>query len=346
MASKLGMVVLLISGLFAARCAAVVTTGEPVVAGLSWGFYDTSCPSVEGIVRWHVTEALRRDIGIAAGLVRIFFHDCFPQGCDASVLLTGSQSELGEIPNQTLRPSALKLIEDIRAAVHSACGAKVSCADITTLATRDAIVASGGPYFDVPLGRRDGLAPASSDKVGLLPAPFFDVPTLIQAFKDRNLDKTDLVALSGAHTIGLGHCGSFNDRFDGSKPIMDPVLVKKLQAKCAKDVPVNSVTQELDVRTPNAFDNKYYFDLIAKQGIFKSDQGLIEDAQTNRTAVRFALNQAAFFDQFARSMVKMSQMDVLTGNAGEIRNNCAAPNRRSSDLLNAADDDQGFAADA
>jgi peroxidase len=65
--------------LCAGLSAATVTVNEPLVAGLSWSFYDASCPSVEGIVRWHVTEALRRDIGVAAGLIRIFFHDCFPQ---------------------------------------------------------------------------------------------------------------------------------------------------------------------------------------------------------------------------------------------------------------------------
>ncbi|KAG8043991.1 hypothetical protein GUJ93_ZPchr0458g22624 [Zizania palustris] len=311
-ASKLSMVLLVISaGLGTARSAA---TGEPVVDGLSWDLYDESCPSVEGI------------------------------GCDASVLLSGTNSEQLEAPNQTLRPSALKLIEDIRAAVHSACGPKVSCADITSLATRDAVVASGGPYFDVPLGRRDGLAPASSNLVFDLPAPVFDVPTLISSFNNRSLDKADLVALSGAHTIGLGHCSSFSDRLvPGAQPPMDPALVEKLKAKCAKDVPAGTVMQVLDVRTPNAFDNKYYFDLIAKQGIFTSDQGLIEHPETKRMATRFALNQAAFFDQFSRSMVKMSQMQVLTGNAGEIRSNCAAPNARSS-VLQAAGDG-GLAAD-
>jgi peroxidase len=64
----------------AALSSATVTVNEPDIAnGLSWRFYDASCPYVEDIVSWHVTEALRRDIGIAAGLIRIFFHDCFPQ---------------------------------------------------------------------------------------------------------------------------------------------------------------------------------------------------------------------------------------------------------------------------
>ncbi|KAL6651728.1 hypothetical protein ACP70R_010653 [Stipagrostis hirtigluma subsp. patula] len=326
---------------------ATVTVNEPLVKGLSWSFYDASCPSVEGIVRWHVAEALRRDVGIAAGLIRIFFHDCFPQGCDASVLLSGTNSEQKEVPNQTLRPEALKLIDDIRAAVHRACGPKVSCADITTLATRDAVVASGGPFFEVPLGRRDGFAPASSDLVGTLPAPFFDVPTLIEAFRNRSLDTADLVSLSGAHTVGRGHCSSFSDRLPpNADDTIDPAFRQKLAAKCAGDPSGNVVTQALDVRTPDAFDNKYYFDLIARQGLFKSDQGLMEHPATKRMATRFSLNQAAFFDQFARSMVKMSQMDVLTGNAGEIRLNCALRNARAASGLETAAADEGLAADA
>lgn len=203
---------------------------------------------------------------------------------------------------------------------------------------------SGGPYFDVPLGRRDGLAPASSELVGTLPAPFLDVPTLIEAFKNRSLDTADLVALSGAHTVGRAHCASFSDRLPPNvDDTIDPAFREKLTARCAKD-PNATVTQVLDVRTPDAFDNKYYFDLIAKQGLFKSDQGLINHPATKRMATRFSLNQAAFFDQFARSMVKMSQMEVLTGNNGEIRRNCALRNNALV-VLHTAQQDQGLAAD-
>jgi peroxidase len=185
--------------------------------------------------------------------------------------------------------------------------------------------------------------------VGTLPAPFFDVPTLISAFENRGLNKADLVALSGAHTVGRGHCSSFSDRLppNADDDTMDPAFRRKLAAKCASDPSGNVVTQVLDVRTPDAFDNKYYFDLIAKQGLFKSDQGLINHPDTMRTATRFALNQAAFFEQFARSFVKMSQMDVLTGTAGEIRLNCSVPNIvvSSSAHTAAGDGDEGRAAD-
>ena len=88
----------------------------PVAQGLSSDFYKRSCPKAESIVRSFVQDAVRRDVGLAAGLLRLHFHDCFVQGCDASVLLDGSATGPGEKqapPNLTLRLSAFKAINDI-----------------------------------------------------------------------------------------------------------------------------------------------------------------------------------------------------------------------------------------
>ena len=335
MASRAAAAVLILAALI---CAA---HSSAAAEGLSRGFHAASCPELEDIAGTLVAETFRRDVGVAPALIRILFHDCFPQGCDASVLLTGNNSELNAVPNQTLRPVALDLIERIRAAVHRACGPTVSCADITVLATRDALVQAGGPHFDVAFGRRDALAPASQDLVDTLPAPSFDVPTLISSFGNRSLDVADLVALSGAHTFGIAHCPSFSDRFTPNidfNPLIDPLFARRLRAKCAKDVPQGTANQTLDVRTPDVFDNKYYLDLIVRQGLFKSDQGLIDHPDTTLLAARFALIQSSFFSQFAKSMVKMSNMDLLTGTQGEIRQNCAVPNKRVEGIETANDE--------
>lgn len=46
------------------------------VGELEVGFYSTSCPNAEEIVRWVVTEAANSDSTIPAALLRLHYHDC------------------------------------------------------------------------------------------------------------------------------------------------------------------------------------------------------------------------------------------------------------------------------
>lgn len=51
----------------------------PVAAGLAFGYYAQSCASAESIIAGRVAAFLKNDGGVAAGLLRLFFHDCFVQ---------------------------------------------------------------------------------------------------------------------------------------------------------------------------------------------------------------------------------------------------------------------------
>lgn len=313
----------------------VHTTDLPTpVEGLSWTFYNDSCPNLESIVKSTLEPVLEQDITQAPGLLRLLFHDCFVQGCDASILLNGTSSEPSEqeaLPNLTLRAQAFEIINEIKEAVEDKCSGVVSCADILALAASYAVFVSGGPEFLVPLGRRDSLSFANQTvTVDSLPGPTSNVTVLMTLFTAKGFDNfRDLVALSGGHTFGVGHCASFVDRlYPTQDPTLDAAYATQLEQTCLTSAAVN--TTDLDIRTPNLFDKKYYIDLQNGEGLLTSDQDLYEDTRTQHIVNSFALNQTYFFEQFALSMLKVVQLDVLTGSQGEIRRNCAVPNTNSS----------------
>ncbi|MCL7045261.1 hypothetical protein MKW94_009620 [Papaver nudicaule] len=318
----------------------------PIARGLSLTFYNSNCPNLETIVRNRLRTVFNNDIAQAAGLLRLHFHDCFVQGCDGSVLLDGSASNPSEKsapPNLSLKAEAFRIINDLRARVQNACGRIVSCSDITALAARDAVFLSGGPDYKIPLGRRDGLTFATRNAtLRNLPPPTSNTSALIDSLATLNLTTIDLVALSGGHTIGISSsCVSFGRRLYPTRdPTMDQTFFRNLRLTCPANNTVN--TTVLDIRTPNVFDNKYYVDLMNRQGLFTSDQDLYTDSRTRPIVTSYAINQSLFFERFVFSMIKMGQLSVLTGSQGEIRANCSArnPTTTSSYLSSVADDNE------
>ncbi|VAH42243.1 unnamed protein product [Triticum turgidum subsp. durum] len=81
-------------------------------AQLSPRFYAMSCSRALAIIRRGVAAAVRSERRMGASLLRLHFHDCFVQGCDASVLLSDTATFTGEqgaapISHPTLLPRGL-----------------------------------------------------------------------------------------------------------------------------------------------------------------------------------------------------------------------------------------------
>lgn len=82
----------------------------------------------------------------------------------------------------------------------------------------------------------------------------------------------------------------------------------------------------MDPVSPTKFDNSYYKNLIAKNGLLSSDEILTQNQQTMEFVKRYAENQKLFFQQFAKSMIKIGNINPLTGESGQIRNTCRKVN--------------------
>ncbi|TYI02363.1 hypothetical protein ES332_A11G261800v1 [Gossypium tomentosum] len=265
------------------------------LANLRVGFYRRSCPNAESIVRAAVRRRLSRDKSITAALLRMHFHDCF-----------------------------VRLIDEAKKALEATCPSKVSCADIITLATRDAVFLSGGPFYFVPTGRRDSLV-SDPDEVNL-PGPILTVSEAFQAFRAKNMSMDDMVTLLGAHTVGVAHCSFFLDRITRPDPTMDRGLAAKLRSICGAASGTNpDPTAFLDQATPFAVDNQFFKQIGLKRGVMKIDQELANDPLSRRIVSGFAANATLFRTRFAQAMVKMGNIQVLVR---EIRKNCRVFNPR------------------
>lgn len=244
------------------------------------------------------------------------------QGCDGSILLNHTGSERRAYESRTLR--GFQLIDDIKSELERRCPRTVSCSDILTAAARDATILAGGPFWEVPFGRKDGKISLSKE-ANLVPQGHENITSLLEFFKERGLDMLDLVTLSGSHTIGRSTCHSFMNRlynFNGTRkpdPSLNIYYLKLLRKRCKRVLDL----VHLDVITPRTFDTTYYTNLKRKVGLLSTDQSLFSDSRTAPFVEAFATQPFLFTSQFAVSMVKLGNVQVLTRTGeGEIRVNC------------------------
>ncbi|OVA10712.1 Plant peroxidase [Macleaya cordata] len=274
---------------------------------LRYDFYEKTCPNVERII-----------------------HNV---GCDASVLIASSGTNIAERDaeiNLSLPGDGFEVFFRAKRALELQCPGVVSCADVMAIATRDLVNLVGGPRWEVKKGRRDGLVSKASRVGNNLPQVNQTISQLITLFKSKGLTILDMVALSGAHTIGFSHCKefmnriySYNKTFD-IDPSMNKDYAQTLRTPCPKnDHNLDpTVVAFNDVSTPAIFDNAYYQNLQKGLGLLETDQKLFTDPITRGYVDSMANDQHIFFSYFVAAMIMLGGVGVKTGSDGEVRRDC------------------------
>ncbi|GMN28928.1 hypothetical protein TIFTF001_002227 [Ficus carica] len=141
------------------------------------------------------------------------------------------------------------------------------------------------------------------------------------------LSLDDLVALSGAHTIGFACYAAFQNRIHNFNtthnvdPTLCPNFASKLQGKCLLHNTVKTAGAPMDPYSAT-FDNNYHKLVLHGKSLFSSDQAQLGFPKTKALVNKYASSKQAFWQAFTNSIAKLSSI-----NGGqEIRKNCRIVN--------------------
>ncbi|KAL3695314.1 hypothetical protein R1sor_009390 [Riccia sorocarpa] len=310
------LVSLLLLAVFAAS-PYIVVIGRGYGYDSSVDFYTKECPFARSVVEATVNSAIRKDRGITAALIRLHFHDCFVRGCDASILLdsvNGTQAEKDSIVNA----NSIRTLSKLR---------------WRSTARERSLVLTSWPSPQEMLSYRLEDPAGKSPPAAVMDWCQVQSSTLVSMFASKGLSYKEMVILSGAHTIGITHCGVIESRlYNSSGPNgVDPTLDANYAAQLKTECPFGSGRGNVIKMDPtfggNVFDSNYFRNVKKNKGLFISDAALI----ANSRGKSFVQTEASglispFFQDFAAAMVKMSNIQVLKAPAGEIRGNCRVVN--------------------
>nr|CAD1842043.1 unnamed protein product [Ananas comosus var. bracteatus] len=178
--------------------------------------------------------------------------------------------------------NALKLIQPIKDKYSG-----ITYADLFQLASATAIEEAGGPKIPMKYGRVDVSGPEQCPPEGGFPEVFYRM----------GLTDKEIVALSGAHTLGRAR----PERSGWGKP----------ETKYTKDGPGAPGGQSWTVQWLK-FDNSYFKDVKERRDedllVLPTDAVLFEDPSFKVYAEKYAEDQDAFFEDYAEAHAKLSNL--------------------------------------
>lgn len=248
----------------------------------------------------------------------------------------------------------LEVIDAIRARLAAKdIGVNVSCADAVVFAAREAtyILSNKTIKYEVDgPGRKDGVVSSAEDPGKHLPSPTYTFQQLLQNFTAKGFNLVELVALSGAHSVGVADLTSVAHRFGipevrGEISLAYSTAVKKEMANHSgvvgnnvrdfdginRDTVAGYKANGVDLAAVGYLDNSYYNANLQNMVLFNSDWELTTDQSAEQHMITYK-DAAKWRAAFADAMTKLSKMfDESKDRLYEIgsRKKCSATNQMS-----------------
>lgn len=211
--------------------------------------------------------------------------------------------ELNAEPNRGLKKAINMYLKPIKEQNQ-----QVSWADLLQLSSATAIEVMGGPKIPMRYGRIDGTPANPAPSPFGLPDPKAENPAehLRWVFCKYGMNDKDIVALSGAHTIGRAfkeRSGAVEDNYVGGT-----VYTKRGCPYLGRSETAGGRSWTKEWLT---FDNSYFTDMgngDAETVTLPTDRVLMEDPGFKPYFEAFKADQAAFFAAYATSHRKLSEL--------------------------------------
>ncbi|KAJ1450002.1 heme peroxidase [Pelagophyceae sp. CCMP2097] len=250
-------------------------------------------------------EALVKEKNCGPILIRLSWHDAgvfstgaLAGGCPNAAMRFTDGGEGAFDANAGLPSVAIPLLTPITDKYVG--GGFISNADLWAFAANVAIGAMGGPVVPTRFGRTDAKSSADSveSQVGRLPDGDKGAGHLREIFHPKGFDDVDIVALSGAHTVGK--CAPERSGFDGfwtEQPYIfdNTYFTEMLSKKYSAEVTAKGCPQHRHAET--------------KTMMLESDLALLQPP-FRETVELYAKDQAAFFQRFTQAWVKLQENGV------------------------------------
>eukprot|EP00756_Hemistasia_phaeocysticola_P036004 Hpha_TRINITY_DN16614_c2_g1::TRINITY_DN16614_c2_g1_i1::g.180768::m.180768/K00428/E1.11.1.5; cytochrome c peroxidase len=257
----------------------------------------------------HAIAGLVREKGCGPILIRLAWHDAGtfcassrtggPRGC-----MRFAAGECAHAAN-----AGLQKARELLAPIHEA-NPSISTADLWALAACTAVETMGGPRIKFRKGRKDAEAEEDSAPEGRLPDATQGTAHLREVFGRMGFSDRDIVALSGAHTVG--HCHADRSGFVG--PWTErPLEFNNEYFKLLLDEQWEEKEYEEGPRKGCKYFESQKESTGPKAGkliMLPTDMALLSDDTMKKFVERYARSQQNFFRDFAQAFRRLLELGV------------------------------------